>query len=198
MVAAFLQAEISSSRYSEYILPNLERNRLSRADLIDSPNLENEFHNRIRRALLQYRGYETKIALFKDFPADVAWRFVEIEPQDHYLFACINDQDDKSEVRWIDLSEGTRSVERIAGSIVRLEQAGSAKERETAERIRGIQRHLNSDKVMPPLIAVEAENGRLILVEGHSRAVAYVDLKWRQNISIVLGRSVAMKSWRYY
>jgi hypothetical protein len=195
MVAAFLQAEISSSRYSKLIQPNLEYNGLSR-DLIDAPDLENESHNYIRRMLLRaYRGYGANRLLFTGFPSDVSWRFAEIEPQDHGMLFCANDKSEKS---WVEVSEGTRSVERIAGRIARLAGIGSAPERETADRIRCIQKDLNSGKVMPPLIAVEGENGSLILVEGHSRATAYVDLKWQHRISIVLGRSMTMKFWKYY
>src|SRR5437588_2751112 len=96
MIAAFLQAEISSHRYSQFILPNLERNRLARADLIDRPDLENEVHNQIRRLLLQYRGYGTNSCLFTGFPTDVVWRFVDIEPHDHHMLYCANDKDRKS------------------------------------------------------------------------------------------------------
>jgi len=77
-------------------------------------------------------------------------------------------------------------------------EAGSTAERQTAERVRCTQKDLNSGKVMPPLIAVEGENGRLILVEATAAQQAYVDLEWQRNISIVLGRSITIKSWEYY
>jgi hypothetical protein len=194
MIAAFLQAEISSPRYSQFILPNLERNRLARADLIDRPDLENEIHNQIRRLLLQYRGYGTNSYLFTGFPTDVVWRFVDIEPQDHPMFYCANDKSDKS---WVEVSEGTRSIQHIAARISSMEAANTT-ERETAARIRSIQKDLSRSKLMPPLIAVEGGNERLVLVEGHSRATAFVDLKWRSNISVVLGRSTKMNEWFYY
>jgi hypothetical protein len=194
MVAAFLRAEISSPRYSQFILPNLERNRLVRADLIDRPDLENEAHNQIRRLLMRYRGYGTNSCLFTGFPADVVWRSVDIEPQDHRMFCCANDKSNKS---WVEMSEGTRSIQHIAARLSRIEAASNT-ERETAARIRGIQKELSSGKLMPPLIAVEAGNDRLVLVEGHSRATAYVDLKWRSNIPVVLGRSTKMREWLYY
>jgi hypothetical protein len=185
VVIAFLQAEISSSRYSEYIMGNLRHKNLSR-DLIDHPNLENEIDNNIRRALLQaYRGFGANTYLFYAFPADVVWRFVEIEPKDHHLLLFAKEEN------WMKIAEGTRSVSRAAGRIDRFELA------DTAERVRSIQQDLTSGKSMAPLILVEGENGRLILVEGHSRATAYVGLNWPL-IPALLGYSAGMRNWHYY
>jgi hypothetical protein len=195
MVVAFLQAEISSSRYSQFIRPNLESNKLAQADLIDRPDLQNEFHNKIRRELLQYRGYLTKSHLFAGFPPDVVWRSVEVEPQDHRMLYCANDTSANS---WVEVSEGTRSIEHIARRIPRLEKAESPRERETAGRVREIQKDLNNGELMPRLIAVEGDNGRLVLVEGHSRAVAYLNLNWQSNIPMLIGRSERIKEWVYY
>src|SRR5260370_2926139 len=84
MVIAFLQAEISSSRYSQYLLDKLNFNKLSREGLIDRPDLKNENDNAIRRALLQiHRGYRSNAYLFIGFPHEVFWRFFDIEPEDH-------------------------------------------------------------------------------------------------------------------
>lgn len=185
MVLAFLQAELTSSRYSKCIQPNLDHNGLSR-DLIDHPDLENETDNNIRRALLQaYRGFGANAYLFKGFPADVEWRFVEIEPKDHHLLLFAKEEN------WMKVGEGTRSVVRAKGRIDQFELP------ETAERIRAIQQDLTHGKLMAPLIAVEGENGTLILVEGHSRATAYVGLNWPR-IPAVLGRSAGMRNWHYY
>lgn len=188
MVIAFLQAEILSSRYAQSILGNLEFNKLSRETLIDRPDLDNEGDNAIRRALLQiYRGYGSNAYLFIGFPQDVGWRFVDLEPHDHGKLSFAR------EASWIKLSEGTRSVERLARRIARLQERG-----DTADRVRAIQQDLMDGKVMAPLITVEAEDGRLILVEGHSRATAYVGLNWQRNITILVGSSAMMFKWQYY
>jgi hypothetical protein len=188
VVIAFLQAEISSPRYADTcVLPLLHLNRLSRRDLIDFPDLEREADNAIRRAVLQrYRGFGANTLLFTGFPSDVIWRFVEIEPKDHHLLLFAKEDS------WITVSEGTRSVERAAGRIDRFEQPG------TADRVRAIQRDLTDGKSMAPLILVVGENGTLILVEGHSRATAYVGLNWKLNISALLGCSATMRDWSYY
>jgi hypothetical protein len=196
MIAAFLQAEISSPRYSSVIQMNLDYYGLSRAHLIDCPDLGDELQNHIRRQLMKYRGYGTDSHLFEGFPPDADWRFIEIEPRDHHMIYCANDTSEKS---WVDMSESTRSIGRIAENISRMEKTGSAKEQETAARVRSIQKDLRDGKPIAPLIAVAGdENGRLVLVEGHSRATAYVNLKWQHNVSILLGRSAKLKEWRYY
>jgi hypothetical protein len=170
MVIAFLQGEISSSRYGQYILGNLKFNKFSRKTLIARPDLENENDNAIRRALLQiYRGYGSNAYLFIGFPNDARWRFVDVEPQDHEkLFFA-------KEASWIKLSEDTRSVKRLAERIARLQEHG-----DTANRVHAIQKDLSDGKTMAPLIMVEGENGRLILLEGHSRATAYLGLNWQR------------------
>lgn len=189
VVIAFLQAEISSSRYSDKcILPLLYHNRLSREVLIDHPDLGSESDNGVRRMLLQaYRGFGANTLLFRGFPADVVWRFVEIEPKDHQLLLFANEDS------WKRISEGTRSVERLARRIARLEEVS-----DTADRVRAIQQDLTDGKSMAPLILVEGENGTLVLVEGHSRATAYVGLNWQRNISALLGFSATMHNWHYY
>ncbi len=188
VVIAFLQAEIASSRYSnEYILPILHHNQLSREHLIDRPDLESEYENGVRRAVLQaYRGFGANAFLFKGFPSDVAWRFVEIEPNDHHLLLFAKEDS------WIRMSEGTRSVECLSKRIARLEEVS-----ETADRVRAIQRDLTEGKSMAPLILVEGENGTLILVEGHTRATAYVGLNWPR-FSALLGFSATMHNWHYF
>jgi len=189
VVIAFLQAEIASSRYADnYVLPLLNNNGLSREGLIDHADPENEFDNGIRRRLLQtYRGFGANALLFRGFPSDVNWHFVEIEPQDHHLIFYAKEDS------WIKISEGTRSVEHATTRIARLQEVG-----ETADRIRAIQQDLVDGKTMAPLILVQGENGRLILVEGHSRATAYVGLKWQRSITALLGFSPTMNNWQYY
>lgn len=189
VVLAFLQAEISSSRYADkYILPLLNLNNLSRHNLIDHPDLENESDNCYRQAILQrYRGYGTNTLLFKGFPSDVVWQFVEVEPQDHPLLFYAKEDS------WIKLSEGTRSVERGASRIARFEEVG-----ETADRIRAIQQDLTDGKLMAPLVLVKGDDRTLILVEGHSRATAYVGLCCPRNIPALLGFSSTMRNWHFY
>jgi hypothetical protein len=57
MIAAFLRAEIDSSRYgNNFVLTGLIQLGLERS-IIDVPNCANAAENAIRRTLIQYRGY---------------------------------------------------------------------------------------------------------------------------------------------
>src|SRR5436309_236272 len=103
IVSAFLKAEVDSSRYSKYILPQLARVGLLRDQLIDDPDLDNEHHNLIRQKILgEYRGYGRGVGLFYLFPADVHWRRVELEPHELGCLKYIGR--DKS---WLSFSEET-------------------------------------------------------------------------------------------
>ncbi len=82
VVLAFLKAEVDSPRYGCHIARQLQALCLSRTLLIDSPDLDNENHNLIRLAMLDYRGFRNRGALFHQFPADVLWRRVELEPHE--------------------------------------------------------------------------------------------------------------------
>ena len=47
------------------------------------------------------------------------------------------------------------------------------------------------------LIAVEGQYSELILVEGHSRATAYVACRWNEGIKVFLTSSPSMHDWAY-
>src|SRR5689334_13998917 len=57
MIAAFLRAEIDSSRYgNNFVKTGLAQLRLER-NIIDAPNLADAVENDVRRQLMRYRGY---------------------------------------------------------------------------------------------------------------------------------------------
>lgn len=190
MIIAFLRAEVNSPRYfATHIAPCCEGMGLSPTELITNGDVRNEYENDLRRRILGlYRGYGRNAVLFQWFPTDVVWRRVLIEPQDHgrLLFA------DKT--GWVALSDGTRLVRRLAEKIA-LGQAPP----DPADRVTAIQQALCAGTIYPELIAVQANGDKsLVLVEGHSRATAYVGLKWSKNIEMILGFSPEMRSWFYY
>src|SRR5436189_6456773 len=80
MIAAFLRAEIDSSRYGRFIEPVLAEVGLDRR-IIDQPDLVDEAQNRLRKRLLAFRGYPQEF-LFRGFPLDATWRRVGLEPRD--------------------------------------------------------------------------------------------------------------------
>src|SRR5258708_3609570 len=102
VVLAFLRAEVDSPRYGGQIAWQLQAFCLSRTLLIDNADLDNENHNLIRLVMLDYRGFRNRAALFHQFPADVLWRRVELEPHGLGRLKYLGRDEN-----WISFSEGT-------------------------------------------------------------------------------------------
>jgi len=98
---------------------------------------------------------------------------------------------------WVKLSAGTRLVgvgARNLDHIQVLENAsGTINENENA-----VTEALRNGHSHPELIAVSGPGDVLILVEGHTRATAYVVSRYRQAITCLVGTSPGMKQWAFY
>jgi hypothetical protein len=61
---------------------------------------------------------------------------------------------------------------------------------------------LHGESVMesatPPLIAAQHDKGDLVLIEGHSRATAYVLERYEGTVKAFIGSSLSMKDWPFY
>ncbi len=188
MVLAFLRAEADSPRFGWQVVPGIEQLGFSRTRLLDSPDLNNPQENAARRLVLRnYRGFGGNSALFRGFPAQVSWRRVAIEPVDHKSLWVANYGP------LVCQTQRTRSISRLAARITAGEIIC-----EIAENVRGIQGELIGGKKFPELIGVEGPEDNLILIEGHSRATAYVGLQWPKNVEMILGRSAFLYQWQFY
>lgn len=188
MILAFLKAEADSQRFSPQVIDLCAQKGFCRSELIDAADLENEEQNTVRRSILAaYRGFNQNVYLFTNFTFDVTWRRVDLELKDHDRIMYAN------EPSWVKLSDGTRQVKRL----VRKLQAGEIPS-DTAAQIKSIEDVLATGKQLPELIAAQGANNFLILIEGHCRASAYVALKWKGNIPVILGSSASMQQWHWY
>lgn len=191
MILAFLKAEVGIERWIEYTLPafkQLERSDLTLDKLIHEADLNNEDHNTARRQMLgNYRGYGRNEALFRGFPPDATWRRVELEPQDlSSLLYC-------AEPNWNRFSHGTRRPAVVAQRISNGELDG-----DPAPRVRAIEERLKTGDRLPELITAEGVNGKLILIEGHSRATAYAGLNWNENLPVLIASSSTIDQWQFF
>jgi hypothetical protein len=190
MIAAFPRAEIDSSRYSSWVntlLAQLGRDR----SLIDTPDTLRPEDCRARRAILKdYRGYPDKL-LFTGFPANVAWRRVQIEPRDFDTLRYANDYCIPGQLL-MRLSGGTRRVMDGARNLI-----ARPPDPETAH-IAEIVVALRHGQTFAPLIAVESPDASLILLEGHSRATAYGVERFAGNIEAFVGSSPYLPRWALY
>src|SRR5882724_2531277 len=185
MVLAFLRAEIDASRYGDIIKQRLVLDGLERR-IIDEPNLADAEENDARKELLSFRGYKRRELLFTGFPLDATWRRVVLERRD---FQTLRYAKDKT---WIDLSDGTRLV--AVGARNFLQRADNP----DTYQIKGIVEALRNGFRFPELIAAEANTGSLILIEGHSRATAYVIEQLPDNVEALVASSLSMPEWYFY
>lgn len=188
IVVAFVQAEIDSVRFGQYYAAFLSSRGLERFSIIDRPNLQSDSDNLLRRAMLTaVRGYDNRSALFTRFPQHVTWRRVAIEPAEAHKLKYANYE------TWVQLSAGSRLVVDGAKRLEGIHVGESAK-----ENINALADDLRAGKRYPPLIAVQGEEGFLILVEGHTRATAYVLAQSVQPMEVFVGSSPQMKLWAFY
>lgn len=185
MVAAFLRAEINSSRYDGYILEPLRQQGLSRT-LIEEPNLADATENAVRKRLLDFRGFRARNALFTRFPMDAQWRRVTLEPNDLGRLRYANYP------TWVQLSDGTRLVNDGARNLRRLP------DNPDTYHIYAIAEACQNGIRFPELITAEADDGSLILIEGHSRATAYLMEGFTGDIEALVASSPTIHRWAFY
>jgi hypothetical protein len=187
MVLAFLQAEIDSARFGQTYATILSNSGLQRSSIIDNPDMQSEWEDSLRIKLLQaVRGYRSDTFLFQGFPQDVRWRKIEIEPDDFGKLKYANYE------TWVQLSGGSRLVVDGAKNIenVVVEDAN--------RNITAVVDSLRCGKRYPPLIAVKSEDGFLVLVEGHTRATAYVLAQIAEPVQVIVASSQKIKNWSFY
>jgi len=151
--------------------------------LIDSADAADIQQNAVRRALLGcYRGYGHDAYLFRGFPHDVRWRRVALETGDLQTILYAKEQS------WIAFSDGTRLV-----SVGAKNAAASP----TGEGAMAVAKAIREGAQLPELIVAEAAEGPLVLVEGHTRATAYL-LAGSEAVQVIIGSSPQMNRWEFY
>jgi hypothetical protein len=191
MVLAFLRAEAESPRFGpiyKQCLDQLQAFGVSRQRLLDNADL-NFFRDNAQRIeiLKAVRGYRGNTLLFRSFPNDVKWRRVGVEPADWTRVKYANCP------TWVNLSGGTRVVADGAKNIdsnVAAEDANKHIKALVAELIKG--------KRYPDLIGVSGARGEIILIEGHSRATAYVLAGLAEPAQCIVGSSSYIRNWAFY
>jgi hypothetical protein len=184
VVLAFLRAEIDSPKWGPGYSHALRDLKLNRNSLIDAADLKDAGACRARKDLLgAVRGYGRDAGLFMGFPQDTTWRRVKVEPSDFQRLKCISKDE-----RWSRLTRGTRLIREAARNLDDYP--------ELADRVGFAIRRIEQHLPIAELILVEINSGDLVLVEGHTRAVAYAILHDRAFQSFI-GMSSAMGQWTF-
>lgn len=89
-------------------------------------------------------------------------------------------------------AQQTRVIERIArvDDVDLLIHPGSV--------VRSIQEKLKRGGSVAELIVAHGESGDLVLIEGNTRATAFVGLCWDRNIPMFVASSPCVPGWKYY
>jgi len=188
MVLAFLKAEIDSPRFGSYYGAILTQWGLDRTLLIDRADLGNMKDNQIRTELLKaVRGYTAGQYLFAGFPPNVQWRRTDLEPTELKRLKYANFP------TWVTLSSGSRLVSEGAKNIDTIQAAENAD-----VNIKAVAEQLRRGKRYPELIVVQGPGEDLIVVEGHTRATAYVLAEHAEPIPLLVGTSSLLHQWAFY
>ncbi len=191
MVLAFLRAEINSPRFGPLYKQCFDQLRpfgVTQQMLLDNADLGSPLHNRQRIEILKaVRGYRGNNALFTGFPEDAKWRRVDLEPSDWIKTKYANYP------TWVTLSGGTRIVAHGAHNINSIPATEDAN-----KNIEQIVTALKNGRRYPELIGVDADNGEIVLVEGHSRATAYILARFTEPVPCIIGSSPMMNHWAFY
>jgi hypothetical protein len=191
MVLAFLKAEIDSPRYEHVYRQKISALGFSRTQLIESADPHNDRQNMERAKLLgEVRGYGANSYLFHGFPDDVSWLRVCLEQPEIARLKFAKHH------AWITLSNMTSIVRDGANNINKIQVAdvnGTIN-----ENVKKVGAGIQNGKSYSELIAVSGFDEDCILIEGHTRATAYVLSKYTQPVTLLIGASTRMRNWAFY
>lgn len=192
MVLAFLRAEIDSPRFPTpeglLLRDQLRQSGLDPNSLIDNADLCDAQANDWRREILrQWRGYPTSEPVFINMPADVSWRRVRLQPDEIGALKYCHHQ------TWLALSGAGRLV--VAGAANIGKVLVPANVNTHVSRVVG---RVRRGERFPELILVQALDGGLIPLEGHTRATAYVVAPVRESIEALVGTSPHIGQWAFH
>jgi hypothetical protein len=188
MILAFVRAEIDSTTFGNRYEHELADLHWDRERLIANAVLNDSEQNRVRAELLKkVRGYDDSY-LFLNFPRDVQWRRIQVDLGElaEFMYAKVD--------ALTTISGGSRRV----GDGARNIQSGMAIDDNFRERVKGTMRRIKNNESLPDLIAVQADDKQIILVDGHNRATAYVLMGVPDAIEVLIGSSPQMSGWHWF
>lgn len=189
MIGEFLQAELHSSRFREGSLKALDMLGYNE-DLLENPDYNSvEDNGKRARVLSLCRGWPDT-NLFVNFPKDTIWYLVKLS------------QEELSQFFRLKSSPAMTDDERLLSNTV----SGLREKVPVANVDPGIidlmKQKINQKIPMPPIILVSNSfKGKKVLIEGHSRSIAYCSVDTLDNsesIPAIIGLSEQMPHWDYY
>lgn len=193
MVAAFLQAEIDSSRWRENILGRLPHHQLTE-DMLRSPDVTDPTQNARRSDLLgRFRGWRRNTHLFRGWPDGLQWSLVAFSKNDlpNIFYAKAGE--------WEELSRKTFRLT-VGANRIKGGDPSISSDVPVAE-IRGIEKAMRQGSALPAPIAIGSSDGTtVVMVEGHARMTAHALVGGRREQEVLFGSGPIsiLRSWDYF
>jgi hypothetical protein len=190
MVAAFLRAEIDSTRFSSAISQSLARYGVDSA-IVYHPDTRDAQDNAVRRAVLKdARHYGENTMLFHGFPEDVDWFRVELA------------RDEVADVRyivfsyWIELTNGSLR----AGDAIEMIRSGKEVFDVSNDNFYAVAADFVKGKEFPELILVGKDFEQLVVLEGHLRLTGYLlaGQDAPATLTVLVGISSRIDQWKLF
>jgi hypothetical protein len=184
MVLAFLRAERGSRRWGEYVSQAVGE----RWALLDDADLTNASENAARRSMLDYRGYSSRIYLFRGFPDNVEWWLVRLPRSEvgDLMFALgICDE----------LTQKTRKVAIAARNAATIPCQDGSLNASIAEIV---ETDLKGASFEPLITASRSPETQHVLIEGYARACAYSTNTNGADVDALVGYSSAIPGWTFW
>jgi hypothetical protein len=195
VILAWLQAEVGSLTFQAYLVgepPNPAH--LARAlTLARSPDLESPEQNAERREIIAgAHGFGRGAMIFAGIADDVTWRKFRVSMAElgEMLYSSRG-------MAWTTLAPATRRVAEGAGNAIRIYSGD-----QTSMNILALARticHGESKPDLAAIICLRRPDGSYSLVEGHTRATAYVleAHKLPDGVVAYIGESASIAGWAY-
>lgn len=193
VILAWLQAEIESAGFQQYIIgdPPNPANLSLALKLARSPNLRDAEQNRMRRQIIaNTHGFGMGVGTFQGLANDISWRRVKLTTGDvaDMLYASRSGA-------WTILAPVTRKVAEGATNVGHV-FTGDPTNMVVLSLAYGIN---HSDKKVPEIIALRRPDGRLVILEGHARATAIVleAQRFTHGVEAYVGDSPSVANWAF-
>ena len=186
MIFHFLKAELNSSRFREGSLKAMKTLKLNES-LLDVEDFDNTQHNQQRSELLHLtRGWPNEF-LFTNFPKDTDWMLTEITTEELRNVYRLKSR--------VGMSTEERLLKHTADLVLQNKDVRNI-DNNLIEQIR---KQIDDGIMQPPIIMVAQDlKSKRVLIEGHSRSVAYCTARELKNIPAILGVSRSMVAWEYF
>ena len=193
VILAWLQAEIESIDFQQYIVGDPPNPAFLSVALkaARSPDLRDAEQNALRRRIIaSARGFGEGTGSFAGLANDIKWRRLRLIPAEVAEMYYANHG-----VPWSMLAPATRKVAEGATNVGHV-FTGDSTNLVVLSLASAI---CHANKKVPEIIALKRPDGRLVILEGHTRATAIVleSHRFPRGVGVFAGETPSVERWPY-